>query len=217
MLIFSSLSVWVNGEEPCCGILPKGSVKEFTQALNKRGLQLHGNSVKGFSDKNFKEQIEYILDYLKIPDYVYSKYEGYNDRVLFEPLEFYGNEIIVSNFIAGIDIQPVWGLVKRAGEIVNYGNQIYAIKLPRIKTDFYFVYPTNVGEYEYFSRGRYGNVKFDNGQFLYSIEFPPIFILKGLENAVEFLLIFLAANRFDYEEVSLDWFPNDYEKKTFYI
>mgnify|MGYP000501007262 FL=1 len=54
MLTFSSLYVWVNGEEPCCGILPKGSVKEFTQALNKRGLQLHGNSVKGFSDKNFK-------------------------------------------------------------------------------------------------------------------------------------------------------------------
>ena len=205
-----------------------GSMNTLKEALDKKGLNLSERSfsidseslkIDGFSEdySESKDQIEYLLEVLGISKYIYNWYEFHRDLVWFESINFNGATLILTNFLSSPPWRPKWAEFLSAGEIVNYGDEIYAIKLPRFKSNHTFVYPITENEFNSFTKGLNHRFAFNNGMFLQINEFPPIFLLKGFTYAVDFLERFLEYNRFDLTDYGEHWFPGEDQVESFYL
>ena len=205
-----------------------GSMNKLVSALSTAGLNLEDSStlldlnnasITGFSDeeKECQEQLEQTLGLLGVPDYIKEGYQFFDDRVWLESIEFNGVSILLTNFLSSGPKRPKWAQSKFVGEIVNYGNEIYAIKLPKIKRDEPLKYRIADGEYR--SCGTYLNhtFSFEDGVFLQIIEFPPFFLLKGYVYAVDFFESLLKVNGFELTENSENCFPGANQIKAFYL
>jgi len=203
---------------------PMDILKEVTK---KQGLSLSKSSydsnteliLKGFSEDYSEslDQITCLLETIGVPEHVYQGYQFYNDRIWFEAIVFNGTTVLLSNFLSSHTWRPKWAQFKFIGEIVNHGDEIYEIKLPRFKQDYTFVYRITQNEYNSFSHCHYHSFAFDDGIFFLLIEFPPVFLLKGFAYAVDFLEHFLEINGFDLTDFGEEWFPGEHQVKPFYL
>ena len=205
-----------------------GLTKKLEEAVNKWSLTLSKSScsfhsetiaIKGFSEdySESHDQITSILEAVGVPRYIYGGYQFFNDMVWFETVVFNETTVLLSNFLSSHTWRPKWAQFKFTGEIVNHGNEIFTIKLPRFKQDYTFVYPITENEYNSFSHCHYHSFAFDEGIFIQIIEFPPIFVLKGFTYAVDFFERFLEINGFDLTDYGEDWFPGEQQVKKFYL
>jgi len=206
----------------------KGSIKELAKVLDQRGIgtctyAFSRNSkqieIKGFSEEYSEshDQIEHVLEVIGIPKYLFNNYRFYSDRVWFESIDFKGVSILLTNFLSSGPIRPKWAQFKFVGEIVNYGNEIYALKLPKIKRDMPFIYPIAENEYASFRTFINHTFPFKDGMFIQIPEFPPTFLVKGFKYAVDFFESFLEINGFDLTDYGEYWFPSENQVKAFYL
>lgn len=205
----------------------QGSKKQIQKDLEEIGVKLtktysrNGNdlAIKEFSEDydESHEQIKQLLSLLGVPPYIYKGYNYHNDRVIFESIDFHGEQVILTNFFGASIATPLWAYGACKGEITNYGDHIYGIKLPKFQHKEKFIFQVNPSEYYLFGGGEYQTVDFDNGRFSLMLEFPPIFIIKGLNNALTFFERLLEIN-FDQQVDCLEClFPSERHIQTFFL
>ena len=202
-------------------------INKFEEAVRKQGLNpkksCFGSDlefvIRGFSEDYTEShnQIKNLLETTGVPEFIYDGYQYFDDRVGFESVSFNGTTVLLSNFLSSNPWWPKWAQFKFVGEIVNYGSEIYAIKLPRFKSDYTFAYPITEHEYNSFRHCDYHTFDFKDGKFLQIIEFPPIFLLRGTSHAVDFFERFLEINGFDLTDYGEDWFPDANQVKAYYL
>ena len=205
-----------------------GSMDTLKETLNEQGLNLRRLAlslepelieIDGFSEDFSKShnQITNLLEAIGVPEYIHRGYQFYDDRVGFESVSFNGTTVLLSNFLSSDPWRPKSAQFKDVGEIVNYGREIYAIKLPKFNRDYTFAYPITEHEYNSFRHCDYHTFEFKDGMFAQIIEFPPIFLLRGTTHAVDFFERFLEINGFDLTDYGEDWFQEANQVKAYYL